>query len=178
MRMRGFPLAQERPGWRRPDGRSRHWSNASLSACSSPLRVHCVRPSGGALNVSATPHRVQSFKFTTDPQAEAKIRDVVSLYLNPPTNAVVLSMDEKTQIQALEHTQPMLPLRANLPARQTHDYQRHGLISLYAALEWPPARCWGKRRPLDNLHAFDCRHRRCAGRAKRHGDGERYPSPR
>ena len=81
------------------------------------------------------PHRVQSFKFTTDPQAEAKIRDVVGLYLHPPTNAVVLSMDEKTQIQALERTQPLLPLRPNLPARQTHDYERHGLTSLYAALE-------------------------------------------
>jgi transposase len=78
---------------------------------------------------------VESFKFTTDPRAEAKIRDVVGLYLNPPTNAVVLSMDEKTQIQALERTQPLLPLRPNLPARQTHDYERHGLTSLYAALE-------------------------------------------
>ena len=81
------------------------------------------------------PHRVESFKFTTDPQAEAKIRDVVGLYLNPPTHAVVLSLDEKTQIQALERTQPLLPLRPNLPARQTHDYERHGLTSLYAALE-------------------------------------------
>lgn len=81
------------------------------------------------------PHRVETFKFTNDPDAEAKIRDVVGLYLNPPTNAVVLSLDEKTQIQALERTQPMLPLRPNLPARQTHDYRRHGLTSLYAALE-------------------------------------------
>jgi len=81
------------------------------------------------------PHRVESFKFTSDPQAEAKIRDVVGLYLNPPTNAIVLSMDEKTQIQALERTQPELPLRPQLPARQTHDYRRHGLTSLYAALE-------------------------------------------
>lgn len=81
------------------------------------------------------PHRVQTFKFTTDPNAETKIRDVVGLYLNPPTNAVVLSVDEKTQIQALERTQPLLPLRPNLPARQTHDYERHGLTSLYAALE-------------------------------------------
>lgn len=81
------------------------------------------------------PHRVETFKFTTDPNAEEKIRDVVGLYLNPPTNAVVLSLDEKTQIQALERTQPILPLRPNLPARQTHDYRRHGLTSLYAALE-------------------------------------------
>lgn len=89
------------------------------------------------------PHRVETFKFTTDPQAEAKIRDVVGLYLNPPTNAVVLSVDEKTQIQALERTQPLLPLRPNLPARQTHDYHRHGLTSLYAALEVASGRVLG-----------------------------------
>jgi len=81
------------------------------------------------------PHRVETFKFTTDPAAEEKIYDVVGLYLQPPTNAVVLSLDEKTQIQALSRTQPLLPLRPGLPARQTHDYERHGLTSLYAALE-------------------------------------------
>lgn len=81
------------------------------------------------------PHRLETFKFTTDPRAEEKIRDVVGLYLNPPTNAVVLCVDEKTQIQALDRTQPMLPLRPGLAARQTHDYRRHGLTSLYAALE-------------------------------------------
>lgn len=81
------------------------------------------------------PHRIETFKFSSDPQAEAKIHDVVGLYLNPPTNAVVLSVDEKTQIQALNRTQPMLPLRPGLPARQTHDYRRNGLTSLYAALE-------------------------------------------
>ena len=81
------------------------------------------------------PHRVTTFKFTTDPDAEAKIHDVVGLYLNPPTNAVVLSLDEKTQIQALSRTKPLLPLRPGLPARQTHDYRRNGLTSLYAALD-------------------------------------------
>jgi transposase len=81
------------------------------------------------------PHRVETFKFSTDPEAEDKIHDVVGLYLHPPTNAVVLSVDEKTQIQALNRTQPILPLRPGLPARQTHDYTRHGLTSLYAALE-------------------------------------------
>lgn len=90
------------------------------------------------------PHRVETFKFTKDPHAEAKIRDVVGLYLNPPTNAVVLSFDEKTQIQALERTQPMLPLRSNLPARQTHDYRRHGLTSLYAALEIASGQVFGE----------------------------------
>ncbi len=90
------------------------------------------------------PHRFKTFKFTTDPNAEEKIRDVVGLYLNPPTNAVVLSLDEKTQIQALERTQPLLPLRSNQPARHTHDYRRHGLTSLFAALEIASGKVVGK----------------------------------
>ncbi len=81
------------------------------------------------------PHRLETFKFSTDPDAEDKIRDIVGLYLNPPDNAAVLCIDEKTQIQALDRTQPLLPLRPGLPARQTHDYQRNGLTSLYAALD-------------------------------------------
>lgn len=81
------------------------------------------------------PHQVQTFKFSTDPNAEEKIIDVVGLYLNPPDNAVVLCLDEKTQIQALNRTQPELPLRPGLPARQTHDYRRNGVVSLFAALE-------------------------------------------
>jgi transposase len=93
------------------------------------------------------PHRISTFKFTTDPDAEAKIYDVVGLYLNPPTNAVVVSLDEKTQIQALSRTQPMLPLRPGLPARQTHDYRRNGLTSLYAALEVASGRVFGDCAP-------------------------------
>src|SRR5881409_3681009 len=92
------------------------------------------------------PHRVATFKFTTDPDAEDKIYDVVGLYLNPPTHAVVLSLDEKTQIQALSRTQPLLPLRPGLPARQTHDYRRNGLTSLYAALEIANGRVIGECR--------------------------------
>ena len=90
------------------------------------------------------PHRIETFKFSTDPQAEEKIHDVVGMYLNPPTNAVVLSVDEKTQIQALNRTQPILPLRPGLPARQTHDYRRNGLTSLYAALEVASGKVVGK----------------------------------
>jgi transposase len=90
------------------------------------------------------PHRIETFKFSNDPNAEEKIHDVVGLYLNPPANAVVLSVDEKTQIQALNRTQPILPLRPGLPARQTHDYQRNGLTSLYAALEVASGRVVGK----------------------------------
>src|SRR5947208_5996304 len=93
------------------------------------------------------PHRVSTFKFTTDPAAEDKIYDVVGLYLNPPSNAVVLSLDEKTPIQALSRTQPLLPLRPGLPARQTHDYARHGLTSLYAALEILTGRVLGECTP-------------------------------
>jgi transposase len=81
------------------------------------------------------PHRVETFTFSTDPELEPKIRDVVGLYLDPPQGAVVVSVDEKSQIQALDRTQPMLPLRPGLPARQTHDYVRHGTTTLFAALE-------------------------------------------
>ncbi len=79
------------------------------------------------------PHVIETFKHSTDPEAETKIYDVVGLYLHPPTNAVILSVDEKTQIQALSRTQPLLPMRPGLPARRTHDYRRNGLTSLYAA---------------------------------------------
>ncbi len=121
-----------------------HWSTRELaqhvgvsaSTVQRLWRAHALQP-----------HRRQTFKFTTDPAAAAKIEDVVGLYLAPPTNAVVLSVDEKTQIQALERTQPLLPLRPQLPARQTHDYYRHGLTSLYAALEVGSGRVTGACSP-------------------------------
>lgn len=100
------------------------------------------------------PHRIETFKFITDPQAEERINDVVGLYLKPPTNAVVLSFDEKTQIQALERTQPLLPVRPGLSARQTHDYRRAGVTSLYAALEVSTGRVIGKCRPSANGSEF------------------------
>jgi transposase len=81
------------------------------------------------------PHRVESFKFSTDPEFAPKVRDIVGLYLNPPEKAMVLSVDEKSQIQALDRTQPILPLRPGLPARQSHDYERHGTTTLFAALD-------------------------------------------
>jgi transposase len=93
------------------------------------------------------PHRLETFKFITDPAAEERIHDVVGLYLKPPTNAVVLSFDEKTQIQALERTQPLLPVRPGLSPRQTHDYRRSGVTSLYAALEIATGKVFGECRP-------------------------------
>src|SRR6202163_179666 len=80
------------------------------------------------------PHRVEHFKFSTDPEFVSKVRDIVGLYLNPPDKALVFSVDEKSQIQALDRTQPILPLRPGLPERQTHDYERHGTTTLFAAL--------------------------------------------
>jgi transposase len=81
------------------------------------------------------PWRQETFKFSTDPELDAKVRDVVGLYLNPPDKAVVLCIDEKTQVQALDRTSPILPMRPGLPAKATHDYIRHGTTSLFAALE-------------------------------------------
>src|SRR3954465_2519003 len=81
------------------------------------------------------PWRHGTFKFSTDPELAAKVRDVVGLYLDPPSNAIVLCVDEKSQIQALNRTQPILPVRPGLPEKATHDYQRNGTTTLFAALE-------------------------------------------
>jgi transposase-like protein/transposase len=81
------------------------------------------------------PHRTETFKFSTDPELEAKVRDIVGLYLAPPERAIVLSVDEKTQIQALDRTQPQLPMKPGQVERHTHDYKRNGTTCLFAALE-------------------------------------------
>jgi transposase len=88
------------------------------------LRAHEVKP-----------HLIRTFKVSRDPAFAAKVTDVVGLYLHPPEHAIVLSVDEKTSIQALQRTQPPLPLRAGRAVRHTHDYRRHGVIDLFAALE-------------------------------------------
>lgn len=81
------------------------------------------------------PWRVETFKFSTDPELVAKVTDVVGLYLAPPDNAIVLCVDEKSQIQALDRTQKMLPMQPGQPERRSHDYRRHGTTTLFAALE-------------------------------------------
>jgi transposase len=81
------------------------------------------------------PWRAQTFKFSTDPELVGKVTDVVGLYLAPPQDAIVLCVDEKSQIQALDRTAPILPMRPGLPERRTHDYTRHGTTTLFAALE-------------------------------------------
>lgn len=79
-------------------------------------------------------HRLETFKLSADPQFVEKVRDIVGLYLNPPDHALVLCLDEKSQVQALDRSRPLLPMRPGIPARRTHDYIRHGTTSLFAAL--------------------------------------------
>lgn len=118
-----------------------HWS-LRLMAKEAGVSVRQVREVWNA--ASLKPHRLKSFKISTDPDFAAKVQDVVGLYLDPPDNALVLSVDEKTQIQALDRTQPMLPLRPGQIERRTHDYTRHGTRSLYAAFDIATGKVTGR----------------------------------
>ena len=109
-----------------------HWS-ARRMAARTGISITTIQRIWAEANLK--PHRVETFKWSTDPDLVAKVRDVVGLYLNPPERAIVLSVDEKTQIQALDRTAPMLPMRPGQVERHTHDYKRHGTTSLFAALE-------------------------------------------
>jgi len=108
-----------------------HWSTRSLARASGLSRssVHRIWQAFGL-----RPHRAESFKLSTDPLLIEKVRDIVGLYLDPPDGALVLSVDEKPQIQALDRSQPILPMRPGQIERRTHDYTRHGTTSLFAAL--------------------------------------------
>src|SRR5579864_4355654 len=109
-----------------------HWSVRSMAAETGMTRqtVHRIWKAFGL-----QPHRSDTFKLSTDPQLIEKVRDIVGLYLDPPERALVLCADEKSQIQALDRTQPTLPLRPGQAERRTHDYKRHGTTSLFAALD-------------------------------------------
>ena len=102
-------------------------------AKASGLSVSTVQRIWGAFGLQ--PHRLETFKLSTDPNFVAKVRDVVGLYVSPPEHAMVLCVDEKSQIQALDRSQPMLPMRPGQAQRRTHDYTRHGVTSLFAALD-------------------------------------------
>jgi transposase len=108
-----------------------HWSTRMMAATQkvSDTTVHRIWRAH-----RLQPHRVEKFKASQDPEFVHKLRDIVGLYRNPPENALVFSVDEKSQIQALDRTQPILPLREGLPERQTHDYRRYGTTTLFAAL--------------------------------------------
>jgi transposase len=100
------------------------------------------------------PWRTETFKFSTDPELVAKVTDVVGLYLNPPENAIVLSIDEKSQIQALNRTQKTLPMQPGKAERRTHDYVRHGTTTLFAALEIATGQVAGVCKPRHRHQEF------------------------
>src|SRR5882672_7390961 len=114
-----------------PPSETTHWTGAmmakasgiSVSAVQRIWRAHGLRP-----------HKIEQFKLSNDPKFVDKLRDVVGLYVNPPAHAIVLSVDEKSQIQALDHTQPGLPMKPGRAGTMTHDYKRNGTTTLFAAL--------------------------------------------
>jgi transposase len=108
-----------------------HWSTRGMARASgvSPSTVHRIWRA-----FSLQPHRTETFKLSTDPQFVEKVRDIVGLYLDPPEKALVICVDEKSQIQALDRTQPLLPMRPGQIERRTHDYNRHGTTTLFAGL--------------------------------------------
>jgi transposase len=114
-----------------------HWSVRSMAKAArmTPSTIHRIWRA-----FALQPHRSETFKLSHDPLFVEKVRDIVGLYLHPPDKAVVLCADEKTQIQALNRTQPLLPMRPGQAERRTHDYQRHGTTSLFAALDYRAGR--------------------------------------
>lgn len=124
-----------------------HWSTREIAkqVGISHTKVHQILQAH-----DLKPHLISRFRSSDDPAFEQKLEDIVGLYLNPPENAIVLSIDEKSQVQALERAQPILALRPGIPERQTHDYVRHGVTNLYAALNVASGKVIG---------AFASRHR-------------------
>ena len=114
-----------------PPGETTHWTGrmlakavgASLRSVQRILEAHQLAP-----------HRIRTFKLSKDPEFADKLRDIVGLYVDPPAHAVILSVDEKSQIQALDRTQPGLPMKKGRAGTMTHDYKRHGTTTLFAAL--------------------------------------------
>ena len=148
-----------------PPKATTHWSCRMLAeeVGLSPATVHRIWR-----KYDLQPHRTTTFKFSEDPEFEHKLADIVGLYLDPPERALILCVDEKAQIQALNRTQPLLPLRPGLPARMTHDYKRNGTTSLFAALEVASGRVLGRCFPrhthvefLEFLQSINRKYRRC-----------------
>lgn len=118
-----------------------HWSTRGMAKASG-LSHSTINRVWRAFGLQ--PHRVETFKLSPDPLLIDKVRDIVGLYMNPPDRALVLCVDEKSQIQALDRTQPMLPMRPGQVERRTHDYKRNGTTSLFAALELKTNRVIGQ----------------------------------
>ena len=127
-----------------------HWSSRSMARASG-LSVSTVQRIWRAFGLQ--PHRLETFKLSTDPDFVAKVRDIVGLYVAPPERAIVLCVDEKSQIQALDRSQPMFPMRPGQAERRSHDYKRHGTTSLFAALDIATGRvigkCYGRHRAAE-----------------------------
>src|SRR6202795_1309915 len=121
-----------------------HWSARGLAAKLGVSRMMVQRL---WQRYDIQPHRVEKFKISNDPKFEDKVRDVVGLYLDPPDRALVLCVDEKSQIQALDRTAPLLPMRPGQIERRTHDYARHGTTSLFAALDTKSGELIGQTQP-------------------------------
>jgi transposase len=133
-----------------------HWSTRGMAkrVGASQSTVHRIWRAFGL-----QPHRSETFKLSTDPYFIEKVRDIVGLYLNPPEGALVLCVDEKSQIQALDRTQPLLPMSLGYPEQRTHDYLRHGTTSLFAALTVATGkvigRCFRRHRAKEFLGFLD-----------------------
>lgn len=133
-----------------------HWSTRSMAKAAGMSQTAIVRIWKA---FALQPHRTESFKLSTDPFFIEKVRDVVGLYMSPPDRAVVLCVDEKSQIQALDRTQPLLPLRPGQVERHTHDYVRHGTTSLFAALDTATGKvigqCFSRHRSVEFRRFLD-----------------------
>ena len=138
-----------------PDN-STHWSSRLMAEKTGLSQTAIVRIWHA---FGLQPHRVENFKFFKDPQFVEKVRDIVGLYMNPPDHAIVLCVEEKSQVQALNRTQPILPLAPGVAARQSHDYERHGVTSLFAALDVASgvaiSNCYRRHRHQEFLRFLD-----------------------
>ncbi len=128
-----------------------HWSSRLLA---SHLKIGNATIARAWREYGVQPWRSETFKFSTDPELVGKVTDVVGLYLAPPENAVVLCVDEKSQIQALDRTAPMLPMRPGDVEKRTHDYKRHGTTTLFAALEIATGQVTGAVKPKHRRQEF------------------------
>ena len=114
-----------------PPGEATHWTGRAMAKAAG-ISLRSVQRIWAAHGLK--PHRVRTFKLSSDPKFAAKVRDIVGLYIDPPEHALVLSVDEKSQIQALDRTQPGLPMKRGRCGTMTHEYKRHGTTTLFAAL--------------------------------------------
>jgi transposase len=136
-----------------------HWSTRAMAKAAGVSQTAVVRIWHA---FGLQPHRIETFKLSSDPLFIDKVRDIVGLYLNPPDRALVLCVDEKSQIQALDRTQPLLPMMPGVAERRTHDYRRHGTTTLFAALNIATGKVIGQlhrrhraKEFLDFLHTIE-----------------------